>query len=138
MAALIRCDGGLVADVLYLRISASLPLIGIRPASSSVDLMAVSALSSARARAHLGAPSLGPLVLVLVLIAPALDLLASVQPAASVPSLALLASALGSITLTLSWARYPRTSWLGAAALASVASLVMRIVGADVAPLLSL
>src|SRR3979411_2955484 len=100
--------------------------------------MAVSALSTARARPHLVAPSLGPLVLGLVLIAPALDLLASVQPAASVPRLPLLANALGATPLTLSWARSPRTSWLAAAGLASVASLVMRIVGADVAPLLSL
>lgn len=100
--------------------------------------MAVSALSGARARAPLVATSLPPVVLVLVLIAPALDLLAVVQPAASVPSLTLLATALGSLTIFRSWARYPRTSWLAAAGLAAIASLVMRIVGADVAPMLSL
>jgi hypothetical protein len=100
--------------------------------------MAVSALSSARARAHLVAPSLPPVVLVLTLVAPALDLLAIVQPAASVPHLGMLATAVASLTLLVIWARYPRTSWLAAAGLASVASLVMRIVGADVAPLLSL
>jgi hypothetical protein len=100
--------------------------------------MAVSALSSARAHAHLMAPSLPPVVLMLMLIAPALDLLAIVQPAANVPPLGMLATAVASLTLLVIWARYPRTSWLAAAGLASVASLVMRIVGADVAPLLSL
>ena len=100
--------------------------------------MAVSALSSAGARAHLVAHSLPPIVLVLVLIAPALDLLSSVQPAASVPSLSLLATGLASVTLLISWARYPRTTWLAAASLAAIASLGMRAVGADVAPLLSL
>jgi hypothetical protein len=100
--------------------------------------MAVSALSSARARAHLVAPSLPPVVLVLTLVAPALDLLAIVQPAASMPTLTLAASALASSTLIVMWARYPGTSWIAAAWLACVASLVMRIVGDDVAPLLSL
>src|SRR5438445_8356645 len=100
--------------------------------------MAVSALSSARAPAHLVAPSLPPIVLVLVLIAPALDLLSSVQPGAAVPGLSLLATGLASVTLLISWARYPRTTWLAAASLAAIASLGMRAVGADVAPLLSL
>jgi hypothetical protein len=77
-------------------------------------------------------------VLVLTLIAPALDLLAVVQPAATVPGLGMLATAVASLTLLVIWARYPRTSWLAAAGLAGIASLVMRIVGADVAPLLSL
>ena len=100
--------------------------------------MAVSALSGARARAKMAAPSLPPVVLVLTLIAPALDLLAMVQPAASVPSLGLVATGLASVLLLVSWGRYPRTSWLAAACLAAVASVGMRAVGADVAPLLSL
>jgi hypothetical protein len=100
--------------------------------------MAVSALSGVRARAPLVATSLPPVVLVLVLIAPALDLLAMVQPAAAVPSLGLLATALASVVLVFSWGRYPRTTWLAAASLAGVASLGLRAVGADVAPLLSL
>jgi hypothetical protein len=78
------------------------------------------------------------MVLVLTLVAPALDLLAIVQPAATVPGLGMLATAVASLTLLVIWARYPRTSWLAAAGLAGIASLVMRIVGADVAPLLSL
>ncbi len=97
--------------------------------------MAVSALSSARARGHLVAHALPPMVLVLTLVAPALDLLAIVQPAATVPPLGMLATAVASLTLLVIWARYPRTSWLAAAGLAGIASLVMRIVGADVAPL---
>src|SRR5438552_3058206 len=44
--------------------------------------MAVSALSRTRARSRLVATALPPVVLVLTLIAPALDLLAMVQPAA--------------------------------------------------------
>jgi hypothetical protein len=78
------------------------------------------------------------MVLVLTLVAPALDLLAIVQPAATVPGLGMLATAVASLTLLVIWAHYPRTSWLAAAGLAGIASLVMRIVGADVAPLLSL
>ena len=100
--------------------------------------MAVSALSGARARTPLVATSLPPVVLVLTLIAPALDLMAIVQPAASVPILGLLATGLAGVTLLVSWARYPRTSWLAAACLAGLASVGMRAAGADVAPLLSL
>src|SRR6266852_1994705 len=100
--------------------------------------MAVSALSGARTRTPLVATSLPPVVLVLTLIAPALDLLAIVQPAAAVPSLGLLAATLATVVLVLSWGRYPRTSWLAAACLAGIASVGLRAVGADVAPLLSL
>src|SRR6266851_9162865 len=100
--------------------------------------MAVSALPRTRARAPRVATSLPPVVLALVLTAPALDLLAIVQPAAAVPSLGLLATGLASVLVVVSWARYPRTSWLAAASLAGIASLGMRAVGADVAPLQSL
>ena len=100
--------------------------------------MAVSALSGARTRTSLVATSLPLVVLVLVLLAPALALLAIVQPAAAVPSLSLLATGLASVTLLISWVRYPRTSWLAAASLAGIASVGMRAIGADVAPLLSL
>src|SRR5947209_5650510 len=100
--------------------------------------MAVSALSRTSARTPLVATSLPPVVLVLTLVAPALDLLAMVQPAAAVPSLGLLAAGLAGATLLLTWARYPRTSWLAAASFAGIASVGLRAVGADVAPLLSL
>jgi hypothetical protein len=100
--------------------------------------MAVSALSRTSARAPLAAISLPPVVLMLTLVAPALDLLAIVQPAAAVASLGLIATAFASAVLGVSWARYPRTSWLAAACLAGIASLGLRVVGADVAPLLSL
>jgi|SRR5579859_2537216 len=100
--------------------------------------MAVSALSRSHARAPLVATALPPVVLVLTLIAPALDLLAMVQPAAAVPSVGLLATGLASIGLVGSWARFPRTSWLAAASLAAMASLGLRALGADVAPVLSL
>jgi hypothetical protein len=100
--------------------------------------MAVSALSQTHARAPLTATSLPPVVLILTLIAPALDLLAIVQPAAALPSLGLLAMALASAVLVVCWGRYPHTSWLAAAALAGIASVGMRAIGADIAPLLSL
>jgi len=100
--------------------------------------MAVSALSQTHARSRLVATALPPVVLVLTLIAPALDLLAMVQPAAVAPPLGLLATGLASAVLVVSWARYPRTSWLAAASLAAVASVGLRALGADVAPLLSL
>src|SRR5258708_32012787 len=100
--------------------------------------MAVSALSRSRARAPRVATSLPPVVLVLTLIAPALDLLAIVQPMAAVPTVGLLATGFASLVLVISWGRYPRTSWLAAASLAGIASVGMRAVGADVAPLLSL
>jgi len=105
---------------------------------SATDLMAVSALSRTGARSRLVATALPPVVLVLTLIAPALDLLAMVQPAAVAPRLGLLATGLASAVLVVSWARYPRASWLAAASLAAVASVGLRALGADVAPLLSL
>lgn len=100
--------------------------------------MAVSTLSRTQARVPLAAASLPPVVLVLTLIAPVLDLFGLVQPAAAVPSLGLLAAGATSVVLLTSWVRYPRTSWLAAAALAVVASLGLRAIGAEVAPLLSL
>ncbi len=100
--------------------------------------MAVSALPRTRARAPLAAASLPPIVLVLTLIAPALDLLAIVQHTAALPSLGLLATAVASTVLVVNWLRFPRTNWLAAAALAGVASVAMRALGGDGAPLLSL
>ena len=97
---------------------------------SVADLMAVSALSQTHARSRLVATALPPVVLVLTLIAPALDLLAMVQPAAVAPPLGLLATGLASAVLVVSWARYPRTSWLAAASLAAVASVGLRALGA--------
>jgi hypothetical protein len=100
--------------------------------------MAVTALSRPRARAPLVAETLPAAVLVPPLLAPGLDLLRMVQPVVGVPGLGASAAALGALVLVLAWLRYPRTGWLGAAALAGVAGLVMRLLGADVAPLLSL
>jgi hypothetical protein len=102
--------------------------------------MAVSALPHTRTRASIQAPAVSPAVLVVTLVAPALDLLAHVQPgaAAAVPVLAVLASATTSLLLLVTWAYHPRTGWLAAATLAASASLVLRLVGAEVAPALSL
>ena len=100
--------------------------------------MAVHALPRSRARAPLQTATVPPLVLGLALIAPAVDLLSLIQPGLGLARLALFASALAALPLVLLWARFPRTSWLFAACLAAVASLVLRAVGAEVAPLLSL
>ncbi len=100
--------------------------------------MAVRALPRSHARAPLHVAGLPPAILLLTLAAPALDLLGIVQPVLSVSSPAMVASAAATLVLLVFWARYPRTSWLFAAALASIAGLSMRLVGADVAPLLSL
>ena len=100
--------------------------------------MAVSALPRTRTDAPPAATSLSPVVLVLTLLAPALDLLAIVQPTAAVPGVGLVATAVASAVLVATWARFPRTSWLVAASLAAIASLGLRAIGFDVAPLLSL
>jgi len=50
----------------------------------------------------------------------------------------LIASGAAAAALLIVWLRFPRTTWLFAASLATIASLVMRLVGADVAPMLSL
>jgi hypothetical protein len=75
---------------------------------------------------------------VLALSAPALDLLAVVQPGVVGPGVSGLAAGLACAGLLLTWARYWRTSWLAAAGLAGLASLAMRLAGADIAPALSL
>ena len=100
--------------------------------------MAVTALPRTQARAPRLAATLSPVVLVLSLIAPALDLLAIVQPGVLVPGVGVVATAVAAAVLALSWARYPRTSWLAAAGLAACAGLALRMVGADIAPVLSL
>ena len=79
-----------------------------------------------------------PVVLGLSLVAPALDLLRMVQPLLPLASIGVVASAAASAALLVMWLRFPRTSWLAAACLAAVASLAMRLVGADVAAALSL
>src|SRR5450432_1182315 len=100
--------------------------------------MAVSALPRSRARAPLDAATLPPAVLALTLLPPALDLLALVQPGVLAPNIGLPAAGVAAAALLGIWARYPRTSWLAAASLAGIASLALRFVGADVAPVLSL
>jgi hypothetical protein len=100
--------------------------------------MAVSV--EARSRVHVPhqAATLSPAVLLLTLVAPALDLLAIVQHAAAVPTMGALATAAATAILLVNWVRFPRATWLAAASVAGFASLVMRLVGADIAPALSL
>jgi hypothetical protein len=101
--------------------------------------MAVTTLPRAHSRrAHSIATTLPPIVLAATLLAPALDLLALVQTSLVLTVPAVAAATLAAGVLALSWARYPRTSWLGAAVLAATVSVAMRVLGAEVAPLLSL
>ena len=79
-----------------------------------------------------------PAVLVLALVAPALDLLAFVQPGVIGLNLGLPAAGVAAALLLGVWLRYPRTSWLAAASLTACASLALRLLGADIAPALSL
>ena len=95
-------------------------------------------MSRTRAHAPLSTGTIPALVLALSLVAPAFDLLRMVQPSLPLASVAVIASGAASAALLVMWLRFPRTSWLAAASLAAVASLAMRLVGADVAELLSL
>ena len=102
--------------------------------------MAVRVLPRSPARPADHAASLPALVLAVALVPAALDLLKLVQPGL-VPYLAVpevVACGAAAALLLLTWLRFPRTSWLAAASLAAAASLVLRLLGADVAPLLSL
>jgi len=110
----------------------------MRPASGLVEPLAVRVLSRTRAHAPLSTATIPALVLALTLVAPAFDLLRMVQPSLPLASAAVIASGAASAALLVMWLRFPRTSWLAAASLAAVASLAMRLMGADVAELLSL
>jgi len=100
--------------------------------------MAVSALPRARTRARPSPATIAPGVLALTLIAPALDLLHMIQPGLALASAAVVASGLAGTFLVFAWVRFPRASWLAAASLAGLAGFALRVVGADVAPALSL
>lgn len=106
--------------------------------SEPLNLMAVSALPRSQARVPLSAATLPPVILVMTLVTPALDLLALVQPGVIAPSVGLPVAGVAAVAMLGIWARYPRTSWLLAASLAGIASLALRFVGADIAPALSL
>ncbi len=102
--------------------------------------MAVHVLAHSGSRAAPHAGALPAAVLALALVPAALDLLKLVQPGLS-PELSLpavLASGAAGAVLVLMWLRFPRTAWLAAATFAACASLALRLVGADVAPALSL
>jgi hypothetical protein len=100
--------------------------------------MAIRAVAQPLTRAPVRAVGVPPLVLALTLVAPALDLFLRIQPVPGLGTIGLIASGAAAAALLIVWLRFPRTSWLLAASLAAIASLVMRLVGADVAPMLSL
>jgi hypothetical protein len=103
--------------------------------------MAVRVLAqSSTSRAAPRAAALPVAVLALALLPAALDLLRLVQPgvsqALSLPTA--LASAAAAAVLVVMWLRFPRAAWLAAAAFAACSSLALRLLGADIAPALSL
>ena len=101
--------------------------------------MAVSSLPRARShRTELVASTLPPLALLMAVLPLAFDLLSSVQTVLPLGAMATLGSVVSVVALGLMWVRYPRTTWLAAAVLAAIASVALRLAGADVAPLLSL
>ena len=100
--------------------------------------MAVHVLAHSASRAAPRAALLPPAVLALTLVPAALDLLQLVQPAL-VTALAIptaLSSAAAAAVLVVMWLRFPRAAWLAAAAFAACASMVLLLVGAQVAPAL--
>ena len=102
--------------------------------------MAVRVLSHSSARHADQAGTLPVVVLVLALVPLALDLVKVVQPALAsylaVPEV--IGGSAAALALLITWLRFPRTNWLAAATVAAVAGLVLRLSGADFAPLLSL
>ena len=100
--------------------------------------MAVRALPRARLVEGRQGATLPSIVLALTLFPPMLDLLGLVQPAALISRGAVLTAALATVVLVACWVRFPRTNWLAAASVAATAGLALRLLGADVAPLLSL
>ncbi|MBV9169633.1 MAG: hypothetical protein JOZ81_06085 [Chloroflexi bacterium] len=100
--------------------------------------MAVRALPRASETAPLVTASLPAGVLLLALVAPGLDLLSIVQSTASLAGVALAASLATAAVLLGFYVKYPRTSWLAAAALAAIAAAGLRCIGAEFAPVLSL
>jgi hypothetical protein len=100
--------------------------------------MAVRVLSRSHARTPLVATTLPASLLLVTLLAPVLDLLANVQPGLELAGASLAGASAAALLLVLAWGRYPRTNWLAAAWLAAVASVALRLAGADQAAALSL
>jgi hypothetical protein len=104
--------------------------------------MAVRALPHSPVRAADHAVALPGIVLGMALVPSALDLLGRVQTEliTSLEVPALIAAGVATVLLLEMWLRFPRTSWLAAAALSAFGGFVLRMLsaGADVAQLLSL
>ena len=100
--------------------------------------MAVRALPRPHVRSTTTAGPLPALVLILALAPLALDLLVLVQPNLLPVQLGPMAALPAAAVLSAMWLRFPRTNWLVAASVAAMASLALRLVGSDVAPLQSL
>jgi hypothetical protein len=100
--------------------------------------MAVRALPRSSVRPTTRAGALPALVLFLALLPLAADLLVTVEPALSPVRTGLVLATPAACALVVSWLRFPHTSWLAAASVAALASVALRSVAIDVAPMLSL
>jgi hypothetical protein len=102
--------------------------------------MAVRVLPHSPARHADLAGGLPPVVLALALVPAALDLLTLVQPGLSrflaMPDV--VSCGVATAVLLLAWLRFPRTPWLAAAAFAACTATLLRLLGADLAPFVSL
>ena len=102
--------------------------------------MAVRIVAHAQARPAHEMVGLPPVALAIALVPAALDLLCIVQPAlvGALSAPAAWASGAAAAVLVGLWLRYPRATWLLAGSFAACASLALRLVGAELGPLLSL
>ena len=102
--------------------------------------MAIHIIAHARVRPASQVRAVPALAWALVLAPAASDLLRIVQPdlMGAVTSATAIASGAAAGVLVALWLRSARLLWLFAAAFAACASLAMRLVGGEVAPLLSL
>ncbi len=100
--------------------------------------MVVRALPRTSIRPAAQAGPLPPLVLAAAVLPLGLDMGRIVQPQLALAGIADAATALSALALLVMWLRFPRAAWLVAACFAAAASFAMRLLGADVAPLLSL
>jgi len=100
--------------------------------------MAVTAFARPRAESRIVSSTVPLGVLVGALVAPALDLLRVVQPSMAVREVAMVAAGAAALLMVVLWARSPRTGWLAAASLAAIASLALRLAGAELGAGLSL
>jgi hypothetical protein len=100
--------------------------------------MAVRVLPRSQARPSHPIVTVPLIVLGVALLPPAVDLLARVQSDIPLTSAADVVGGLACAALLVMWLRFPRTTWLMAACFAAAASLALRLVGVNLAPVFAL